>query len=261
MLNGGGIKNIENNKKVRKTSIDVHTNYIKSESNTFKKDLDSRKSKNDIEKIKKNLIIDFMDFPESNKDGNINSNNYDLDEYLSLSAKPSDYNNREYIDSEHQSNFDKKKINSNEINKQRSSLLINLEKDFSDFNPLEKVKSKKKTSLLRRTTSVPKLIGCSNINEKLECTGVECRVTISELNSEENKNLNHKHTIITNQGYLEKQEQTYISHTEGENKVKSEDKDIEDENEILTELNSPYNELFFYLFENLLEEFMKSKFK
>lgn len=189
-----------------------------------------------------------------------------------MSAKPSNYNSKPYLNNENKSNIHKNDENKlKQINNHILALRINEEKDISYSNLEEKVKKKKKTSLLRRTTSVPKLIGCVDIIEKEQSTEIKSKIINSDVkkndysfNSQDNNQLKPNDMIILKEGNFEKPDLLHISHNEGENKLESKkdlEMDLEDENEMLTELNSPYNELFFYLFENLLEEFMKLKFK
>jgi len=271
LIKSGGTKIIENNKKIRKTSIDLFTNYKQCGSYTPEKDSESKNSNNDIKRIKKNMILDVIDFPKAYNNWERNLNIYDLDVNLSLNAKPSSFKNKKYKNIDDESNPDKKdqSILLN-INKQNSALPIHAEKNISDFYPDEKIKKKKKTSLLRRTTSVPKLVGHTYINHKEESNEKKSKITKLEQENnvfspclEINKDLKQKFIFEENRRNDDDTVHIHISHTEGENKFNSEDntfKDIEDENEILTELNSPYNELFFYLFENLLEEYMRSRF-
>jgi len=269
LLNPEGIK-IMNNRKIRKTSIDLYPNYKKNESNTPKKNSETNKRKNNVEKIKKNLILDFIDFPESNNEEEQNENNLDLDEYLSLGAKPLNCNYKPDVDNLNQGNDDKSKsYKFNENNKQLSKLSINPEKEISDYNIDEKIKRKKK-SLLRRTTSAPKLVGCSDKNEKDvtfegDCNKVinlEVNINLSSLKFEgQSKQIEKKNCI---EGDNDKSNHIHVPLKEGENKEENKKEievDFEDENEILSELSSPYNELFFYLFENLLEEYMKTRYK
>jgi hypothetical protein len=261
---------MDNNRKIRKTSIDLYPNYKKNESSTLKKISEAKNSKNDVEKIKKNLILDFIDFPDSNNEEEKKENNLDLDEYLSLNAKPLNCIYKPDVDNLNQCNDDKSKnYKFNENNKQLSKLSINPEKEISDYNIDEKIKRKKK-SLLRRTTSAPKLVGCSDENEKDDTLEGDCNKVI---NLEVNKNrsslkFERQSKQIEkqncNEGNNDKSNHIHVAHSEGENKEKNKKEievDYEDENEILSELSSPYNELFFYLFENLLEEYMKTRYK
>lgn len=271
LLNNEGIKNIDNDKKIRKTSIDIYPNYKKSESNPIKSDSDIKNIKNDVEKIKKNLILDFVDFPETNISEEKLENIFDLDEYLSLSAKPLISNYKPYIHNKSQNNTDENtdyKID--QITNQKSNSLKKKDNNIMESNINEKKTKKKKTSLLRRTTSVPKLIG--NFEEEKKEEFQEIKSFINK-NSKINRNdlsdsevlikSNNNYNVILDQNDNDKCHQFHISHTEGENKLKNKkelDVDLEEDNEIISELNSPHNELFFYLFENLLEDYMKSKY-
>jgi len=260
-LFNSAIKIIDNskNKKFRKTSIDVYPNYKRTDENLIEKTSEMTKKNYYFDRVKKNLVINFFDFPVNNKNcGETNEINY-LDEYIDLGFN----NSSNKIISRNKKEI---KINNTQIEQSNTNILQkNLSEKFKNKDSFDCLmddngKKKKKRSLLRRTTSVPKLniYGESIIMEKNNSSDENNITNISTGHKISEK---HITDIIHSKNKIELKQ---TSHTEScikNNSISEEEIDFEEsENEKLNELNSPYNELFFYILENIVEEYIKSKF-
>ena len=238
------------NKKQRKTSVDFYSLEKKEQINSNKKNEKSENDNNNNNKlltIKKNLMNKF-DYEKlninkeiilSNKINLLQENDFPNDEYKFLKAEDSKSNNF----------LELTKANSHiPKGKKKTSLLEN-----------PKIKNKKKKSLLRKSTSVPKLD--YNEIEKIEPSHKDTIESTESSESPITKLIENK-IEIEEKNLLgnNKSRKTTKDTAENMSEINDIDFDDESENEKFIELDNPYNELYFYLFENILEEYISSKF-
>lgn len=221
---------------------------------------------------------------------NINDckNSCDSDEYANLKAennkKKKNIHNNSNIDNNNtnisnnktssaansiNNNISNKKVSKDfEVIKQNSEMLVKGEKEI--FEKLDDgiYRKRKRTCLLRKTTSVPKLLNLeiSENDKGKENLDINNKDISNNSSEEKEKNLNLNINLnITNQlsDKLSNKTTTRKSLRQSKNdKITLNEVDFENEkaNEVITELDSPYNELFFYLFENILEDFLRAKY-
>jgi len=256
---------LKNNKKSRKTSIDIYPNYIKTENNPQIIKVDTIDYNDDFYRIRKNLIKNYVDFPENSEEKE-NQESHEVDEYLNLGMKSKKkfkyFNNNKKINNT--SNQLISNINQ-DLEKTNSDYLI--KKEFIENISEEKTQKKKKISLLRRTTSVPKINNLEESIEKDDRTIIKIKnkleIKISNSSDSNDKPMNKKKKYITN---TTKNDNKFDLFAKKSNSLIKGDKNknekeiyFENDLEYMNELNSPNNELFFYVFENILEEYMKKK--
>ena len=206
--------------------INTYTdNFAKSiEENKNYKYKDNLNHDNAVE-IPKPILKDSLLESKNNKINFVHftMNNNEEDEYAGLTGK--NINNNKKSESK-QNKFDLDKLKSTTSSSNGDNEIINKTKN-------------KKNSLLRRTTSVPKLIDLNN----------EYNENFVDFSKESNSeySMKGKHSDCINNCSDSTKDSEFCDYKE-------------DENIDFTELDSAYNELYFYLFENILIDFLKLKF-